>query len=91
MKSVKRRRYVARGRSLEALCRRKGIKVFPPPLKTPPLENEDAYTRAWIREMYASYAEVCDALEWVYYSRHGIHLPRPRALRLRRARSKASA
>lgn len=88
MKSVKGRRYVPRGRSLEALCRRKGIKLFPPPLKTPAFENDDAYTRAWKREMYASYAGVCDALEWVYYSRHGIRLPRPRVLRRTRVRSK---
>jgi hypothetical protein len=84
--TTKKLAYVPRGRALEALCRRKGIRMFPPPLKPPPLEDADEYTRSWIREMYAMHAEVCEALEWVYYSRHGIRLPRPAVLRRKRAK-----
>ena len=84
-------RYVRRGRTLEALCRRKGIKMLPPPLKAPPLDDADEYTRSWTREMYAMHAELCDVLEWVYYSWHGIRLPRPRVLRIKRAGSKDPA
>ena len=89
--TAKKQRYMRRGPALEALCRRKGIKVFPPPVKYPPIENAHPALRASIGETYKSHADLCDALEWLYYARHGIRLPCPPALRRARAKLRESA